>query len=238
MSVTKGRETVSRIIRYYPWRVSIVFLACAAAVVAIGAVVYSQLDRGGVGTAGSSRVVVFIGDSYTHGTGSSSKAMRWSSLVSAAAGWTEQNLGRGGTGYKKTSSKNGCGLQYCPNYAEMVAQAAALHPGVVVVSGGQNDFRSDFAEVEPMISKTYSDLRAALPDAEIIAVGPSIIGTVGPSVIGFDAAVQSAAAAVGARYVSLSSPDVLEPSMATEDGGHVADSGHAAIAAAVVAGLK
>jgi len=89
-----------------------------------------------------------------------------------------------------------------------------------------------------MISKTYSDLRAALPDAEIVAVGPSVIGTVSPAIVSFDAAVQSAAAAVGARYISLSSPDVLDPAMSTQDGGHVTDSGHAAIAAAVVAGLK
>ena len=38
---------------------------------------------------------VFIGDSYTRGTGASSPALRWTSLVAAARGWQEQNLGLG-----------------------------------------------------------------------------------------------------------------------------------------------
>jgi len=106
------------------WRKVILVLACTAAVVVIAAVGYSEVDRRLSPVAiDTPKLVVFIGDSYTHGTGSSSKALRWSSVVSSAEGWSEVNLGRGGTGYKATSSNNGCGLKYCPNYAEMVPQA-------------------------------------------------------------------------------------------------------------------
>jgi hypothetical protein len=84
-----------------------------------------------------------------------------------------------------------------------------------------------------MINKTYADLRAALPKARIIAVGPSVIGDVTPQIAQFDAAVQKAAASVGAQYISLIDPDILNESMAAPDGFHVDDAGHTAIAKTV-----
>jgi lysophospholipase L1-like esterase len=176
---------------------------------------------------------VFIGDSYSQGTGASRDSRRWTTLVSSAEGWQEINLALGGTGYLTTASTSGCGKAGCPNYVQMVAKAAAAKPGRVVVAGGQNDFSSDFNDVEPMINKTYADLRAALPKATFIAVGPSVIGDVTPQIVKFDAAVQKAAASVGAQYISLIDPDILNESMAAPDGVHVDDAGHTAIAKAV-----
>jgi hypothetical protein len=89
-----------------------------------------------------------------------------------------------------------------------------------------------------MIAQTFADLRASLPSAEIVAVGPSIVDAVSPATIRFDAAVQQAAASVGAHYISLIDPDVLDSGMATADGGHVDDSGHAAISEAILSQLR
>jgi lysophospholipase L1-like esterase len=182
--------------------------------------------------AATARRTVFIGDSYSQGTGASVKSKRWTSIVSKAFGWHEVNLARGGTGYLNEST-SGCGLPTCPNYVAMVPEAIGTNPGRVVVAGGQNDFGFDIAEVGPMIDKTYADLRAGLPTATIVAIGPSTIGNITPKIIEYDARVQRAAAAAGAQYISLIDPDPIDKTMAAPDGVHVNDAGHAAIAAAI-----
>jgi len=188
----------------------------------------------------TSPIVSFIGDSYTQGTGSSSKDVRWSTLVARQLGWDELNLGRGGTGYVTTAARAGCGLETCPAYPDMLAQAAGPNVTTVVVSGGYNDFKtfaSDPASVTEAINKTFDGLRAAMPSAKIVAVGPSSPGTVTESIVAMDLAVQAAAAKVGAQYISLLEPNVTTKEMLSEDGVHVNDAGHKAIADRVAAVL-
>lgn len=175
---------------------------------------------------------VFLGDSYSQGTGASSKATRWTTLVSSAMGWGEVNDGRGGTGYVATSDVNGCGLSFCPNYPAMIDLAVADKPKVVVVAGGQNDlttFINDPVKVKAAISLTFKTLRDKLPDATIVAIGPSTPWGVGGPVIGLDQAVQDAASTVKAKYVSLINPDVIDPATILPDKAHVNDAGHKAI---------
>lgn len=179
---------------------------------------------------------LFIGDSYTHGTGASDKSLRWSTLVAGTAGWFEVNEALGGTGFVTTSSVNGCGRDYCGTYSEVI-ESLSVDPAVVVIAGGQNDFRAfaaDPAGVSAAIQSTYNLARERFPEARIISVGPSIIGQVSETVVAFDAAVQAAASSVGAEYVTLISPDALDGSMDAGDGGHVNDTGHRAIADRVV----
>lgn len=186
-------------------------------------------------------LAVFIGDSYAQGTGASSPAKRWTTVLSQEAGWSEQNLGRGGTGYVTTADVNGCGLTYCPNYQQMVQRAIDLDPDIVVVSGGQNDFgawQQDSSRVVAAIDQVYRGLRRALPRVTIYAVGPSTTGGVSGPVVGMDAAVRAAAAREDAHYVSLIDPNVIEPSMVVADGGHVDDAGHQAIARRVLQAVR
>lgn len=217
-----------------PWARRIVLPLLAVLVVAsvVGLLTYSP-----VGT----RSAVFVGDSYTHGTGASDQSRRWTSLVAASQGWQETNLGLGGTGYLSTATKNGCGQTYCASYREVAARAVQLKPDIVVVAGGQNDFTAfgrDPAAVSAAIDETFATLRRGLPKAEIIAVGPSTPGGVSGSVVALDAAVRTAATSVDATYVSLITPDsVIRPEMVVADGAHVDDAGHRAIADRVIRGL-
>jgi lysophospholipase L1-like esterase len=193
------------------------------------------------GTSAASRpLAAFLGDSYTAGTGSSVPSKRWTSLVATAEGWREANDGAGGTGYTVTATEEGCGKPFCDNYAGRVKDVVAQSPSVVVVAGGQNDFanyQSDPAKVRANITKTFADLHEQLPNARIIAVGPSTPVAVTPQVTGLDSAVHAAADSVGATYVSLLEPNVIDPAFVLADGGHVNDDGHAAIAARVEAAL-
>ncbi|GHD42121.1 hypothetical protein GCM10008097_07670 [Mycetocola manganoxydans] len=183
-------------------------------------------------------IAVFIGDSYTSGYGASIPTLAWASLVASGEGWKAVNLGRGGTGYLATSGLNGCGKEYCPNYQEMVAEAVKNRPDVVVVAGGQNDFTAfteDPDATRAAIEATYDSLREGLPDARIIAVGPSIPAAraAGPTSTTFDALVKEAAESVGGSHISLIDPPIFTAAMILPDAAHVNDEGHAAIAARI-----
>jgi lysophospholipase L1-like esterase len=179
------------------------------------------------------RTAAFIGDSYTIGAGASEMDKRWTTLVSERMGWKELNFGHGGTGYVNVPVKT-----HSPNYLGVLGDVSAASPDVVVVSGGQNDmgaFAQDSLAVSQAIADTYAGLRQRLPNARIVAVGPSAPGDITASVTAFDLAVQTAAQHVGAEYVSLLAPTpVIQHDMVIADGVHVNDSGHEAIADRIV----
>ena len=114
--------------------------------------------------------VAFIGDSYTAGAGASTPERRFPALVGASEGWIVENLGRGGTGYLATAGKQGCGLDHCPNYREMISAAQKVNPSIIIVSGGRNDLAMPGANAQ--VAGFYKDLRAAFPKATIRATSP------------------------------------------------------------------
>lgn len=186
-------------------------------------------------------VAVFIGDSYTQGTGASDKRVdRWTTIVAAAEGWREVNLGRGGTGYVTTSSTTGCGQSYCASYPEMIPKAVESAPSVVVVSGGQVDlalWKSDPDLVRAAVDKTYSSLRTELPNARLVVIGPSATGTIYPILQEMDASIRATVESYGATYVSMIDPPIFDTDMVSEDGSKINDLGHQEIASRVLAAL-
>lgn len=183
-------------------------------------------------------MAAFVGDSFTTGTGAKVKVKtRWSSLVSAEMQWKEVNLGRGGTGYVTTSGRSGCGKEYCPSFVEMIPEVTVVSPDVVFISGGRGDVRAwdaDPNQVVEAINRTYSDMRAALPESRIVAVGPAVSGTVTQNALDMNSAVEAAALAAGAEFISLLDPSVLDASLLAVDGFHPNNAGHSAIAARVL----
>lgn len=184
---------------------------------------------------------VFLGDSYTQGLGASSESTRWVNVTASTKGWNFVNLGRGGTGYLTPSIPQACFHPACPNYAGMIPEVATPSPDYIVVAGGQNDFPAFHASrqsVVEAIRRTYAELRAKFPKAEIVAVGPSTPWAVNADVKLFDRVVQDAAASVNAQYVSLIDPNVIGAGMIFKDKIHVNDTGHQAIAERVTAAVR
>ncbi|WP_336650083.1 SGNH/GDSL hydrolase family protein [Kocuria rosea] len=184
---------------------------------------------------------LFVGDSYTHGTGVDTKEDRWSSIVARKMGWREANIGQGGTGYATTSGVQGCGKTFCAAYAETVRAFRTVPADIVVVAGGQNDFRaynSDASTVQKGVSATFAQIERSFPDAQLVVVGPSTADEITDATRGLDRDIQNAARAAGATYISLLDPEVIEDDMVLEDGGHVGREGHAAIAERVLSELK
>jgi polysaccharide biosynthesis transport protein len=186
----------------------------AAALLAVAAVVVATILMANRSTDSSSaaatpmasvtalsKKTVFIGDSLVQGAGGSPN---WVELVSKDMGWTPINLGRGGTGYVTSSNAAGCGLSYCPTFAEMATSAIERKPDVVVISGGRNDGSKDVAASAQSLFKA---LRTGLPSAQIIVLSPlGDANTYSDSLSRTRAAVKTAAAKTGVTYVDVGNP--------------------------------
>lgn len=182
-------------------------------------------------TAQNQPATVFIGDSYIQGRGAGSPISRWTTVLSGEKGWSETNLGIGGTGYVAAAGDR-------TPYSESIQKAVAANPLTVIVSGGRNDVTIPMTSVVPAIDKFYDDLRAALPGAKIIALSPLWDSTEPPANLQTIAStVEAAASRVNAHYVDLGQPLQGHPEMITSDGVHPNDAGYAAIAQAVSAKL-
>jgi lysophospholipase L1-like esterase len=179
-------------------------------------------------------VVLFVGDSYTVGQGTTSPELRWSTRVSEEMGWQELNVAVGGTGFVKGNAKR-------DNYPTQLRSVPWGGVDIVVIAGGQNDFktlRRDPARVFDAVADTYALAALRFPDAEIVAVGPSTPRAVGLEARALDSAVRAAAAAHGATYVSLLDPNIVQGGLVHADGVHTTDTGNARIAERVLATLQ
>lgn len=180
--------------------------------------------------------VVFLGDSYTRGSGASTMVKRWSSLVAAAQGWTEINQGVGGTGYGTRRDR-----PPGERYPDRLAEVADARPAIVVVSGGINDLPSPATTVARGVTQTYSMLRSLLPAVEIIAVAPfsndrpptTALRTIASEV--HQAATSVGAVFVDPGYVLEGHGELVHQS--GQNAGHPDDAGYARMAAAIDSAL-
>lgn len=109
---------------------------------------------------------VYLGDSYTSGwAGAGIGAQSWPRLVGAKLGWRTVNLAVPGTGFLNP------GWTGQP-IGSRVAAAIATRPDVVVVAGGHNDSRWSAGATASAAERVLDRLRAALPDALLVVVGP------------------------------------------------------------------
>ena len=175
-------------------------------------------------------VVAFLGDGYIGGDGATSRALRWTTLVSADFGWTEKNFAYGGTGYS-TGGKQPGGTPYTAR----VATLAAARPSIVIVAGGRYDIQSSNGptQINAGVTATFTALRAALPNATIIAENPLWSSTKPPVTLALVTAdVQAAVAAVGGRYLDIGQPLVGAPTDVASNRALPNDAGYAALAKA------
>ncbi len=185
-------------------------------------------------------IALFLGDSATAGSGASRGSARWTSLVSAERGWRELNLGRRGTGYTASPPADVCSYSRCPSFLRMATRVADEDPDVVVIAGGQNDtfLAHDDPDLERRaIQATFATVRAGAPDALIVAIGPAPIWGAGETLRAIDAEVEAAVRSVCGVFLSLVDPPLLDPEFLADDGLHLGDAGHEAVAKRVLAAL-
>lgn len=176
-------------------------------------------------------VVAFLGDDWTAGTGASSNAKRFTTLVSRSLGFAERNLGADGTGYAKTASDAG-------DYSSRVKDVVAAHPDIVVVSGGRNDNTNSLDTVTSRAGALFDDLHRQLPHATLVALTPWWGDSDTPKqVTAIAQAVKHAVTSVGGSYLDIADPIHGHPGFMA-DAADPDDDGYAAIAAALEPKLK
>jgi hypothetical protein len=153
-------------------------------------------------------MAVFVGGSFTAGAGSSSTSASWASLVAKARGWRFVNLASSANDIFSVTTKCPTG---CPDYKAMVASVIAVNPRIVVI-GAQLDESADQKVVATTAASALRALRLALPNAYIIAVGPTgVPGAETTKLQTLDSSFHAAATASGAIFVSLLTPTGLGP---------------------------
>lgn len=110
----------------------------------------------------------FLGDSYTFGVGATEPTDGYAYLVSRAEHWTSRIVGLPGSGYVRVAIRDD------KNIAAGLPAVIAAQPQVVIVASGHNDAMPnvDYRDTEAAALKDLSELRAALPNATIVVVGP------------------------------------------------------------------
>lgn len=108
--------------------------------------------------------VAVIGDSYTACSGMGGcDAANYTESLRASTGWKFTPFAEGGTGYANA----GAGT----TFSQRVDGVIATSPDIVIVEGGRNDI--DLLDALPAATQdTLSRLRAGLPEAKIVVVGP------------------------------------------------------------------
>ncbi|MDN4173901.1 SGNH/GDSL hydrolase family protein [Nocardioides sp. SOB77] len=236
--------------RYWPKVAAVIALAVAViAATLIGLMRFNNeapTESGGpvrntpgdVTPAAKAPLAVFIGDSYTAGTGSTGGAS-FVRVVADTQGWNFENLGEGGTGYLLNTDQDpklarlGCGKDYCPNYPEVIAAAVEAEPDIVVVSGGRNNVTASTDDLDAGIPAFFEQLRDALPEATIYATSPLWDVTEPPEELGRLAdIVRASVQSVGGTYLDLGQP-LDDPGLLARDKIHPDNEGHLAIADAI-----
>lgn len=175
-------------------------------------------------------VVMFLGDSYSKGIGASGNGKRWTTLASAAMGWSEINVAEGGSGYTTRY------LGQPTDYGIKLDVVAAAKPDIAIVSGGRNDYEAGAATVTGAAAASLlAAIESAAPDARLIVTSPIWdAGTPPADFAVLIEGVKKAASDAGAEYVDIGEPLAGHQEMMDTDELHPNDAGHRAIAMAVV----
>ncbi|MFI6034191.1 SGNH/GDSL hydrolase family protein [Streptomyces sp. NPDC051315] len=178
--------------------------------------------------AAARRLSLFVlGDSIAGGSSQGGNGPRgWPSLVARQLGLTLRLDGKGGTGYTTGGRQKGG-----RPYPQRVADAIAAKPDLVIVEGSRND--SGPTRTKAAAVDTLRRLRAGLPHARILVVGPiySYPRPIGSHPI--DEAVSAAARKLGMPYVSAVRRGWFTGSAHRyigSDGVHPTNAGHAYLA--------
>jgi len=140
-------------------------------------------------------VVAFYGDSYTFGEQASSPSARWSTVLSTAQGWDEQN-----------ASLNGLGFVANRDGTDAVQAVIDAEPDLIIVTMGLNDTFIAEAQLDELTTAIHDDLarfRAEAPQARLVVVEPFWIPAAqSPGFAIVADAVKAGAAEVDAEYVA------------------------------------
>ncbi|MFC4118455.1 SGNH/GDSL hydrolase family protein [Nonomuraea zeae] len=174
-------------------------------------------------------VLMFVGDSFTVGSGPVPVWRTYASETARLLGWQPVIAGAGGTGYL-----NGGRVGRTFRRSFEVELAWRPQPDVLVLSGGHNDQRWSSVRVGRAAERLVEDVRARWPGTRIVMVGPIWLAGAPAKAYRVRDALARAAEREGVvfldpmreRWVTGRPSEVMLP-----DGVHPTSAGHERIAA-------
>lgn len=142
--------------------------------------------------------VIILGDSYVAGGGSADGNFRgWCGEIRDLLGWRDVwASGVTGTGYVADGGAS------APYPSRVAADVVARSPDIVIVWGSQNDANTAVATVTPAVRETLAAIRAGVPDAALIVIGPQAVNGLPAAVhVQNRDAIRAEALAVGALHI-------------------------------------
>jgi acyl-CoA thioesterase-1 len=147
-------------------------------------------------------------------------------------GWRLDNLACDGAGFLAVGNDSDCGEAF----AGLVAKAVALHPRTVIIEGSSNDFGESNDALMPETVAQLAQLRAALPDAQIIGLSTIWGDTSVPAQLtDIDEQMRVAVTRVGGQFLQIGQPLGGHPEWMQSDDVHPTADGQLAIYASVQA---
>ncbi|MDP9027975.1 MAG: SGNH/GDSL hydrolase family protein [Actinomycetota bacterium] len=173
--------------------------------------------------------VVAIGDSIMKGHGLKATAA-WPALMAVEGGWRLDNLACDGAGFLAVGNDSDC----AGTFADLVATTVALHPRTVIIEGSSNDFGESNDVLMPETDSQLAELRAALPNAQIIGLSTIWGDTAVPAQLAdVDKQVKNAVTKVGGTFLDIGQPLSGHPEWMQSDDVHPTAAGQLAIYGAV-----
>ncbi|MEU1386174.1 MULTISPECIES: SGNH/GDSL hydrolase family protein [unclassified Nonomuraea] len=112
-------------------------------------------------------VMMFVGDSFTVGSGPVPPWRTYASESARLLGWQPVIAGAGGTGYLNEGK---VGRTFRRSFEEELAWRPA--PDVLVISGGHNDQRWSTGQVREAAAALLAEVRRRWPVTKVVMVGP------------------------------------------------------------------
>lgn len=174
--------------------------------------------------------VLFIGDSVMKAFGLDI-TQSWPVLLGQSNGWDVTNLASNGSGYVARGESDN-------NFLDVVQNASAQTPDVVVLEGSSNDFGIDNGEISDATSATFAAVQQEFPSAVIIGLS-TIWGAeaIPDQLADTNAQVQSAVEAVGGQYLDIGQPFQGDYSLMQDDDVHPTTAGQVALSNDIDPGL-
>jgi hypothetical protein len=166
-----------------------------------------------------------VGDAYTSGATEGGRgAAGWPALVAAHLGVRLVNRGVAGTGYLVAA--------HSTTFGERVAQVIADRPTLVIVWGARIDVGEPSAALQAATESALHALKAGLPAATVVAIGPAWIdGTPPADYVAARNAEEAGAQAAGALFLDpLAQNWFGGPGLMSADGVHPTNVGFASAA--------
>jgi lysophospholipase L1-like esterase len=116
---------------------------------------------------------LFVGDSYTQGTGAGDTRRGYACLTAAAMGWNCNLDAQGGTGFLNAGAPGVPGS--APFIDRLAGDRARFLADVIVVDGGRNDGGLPLGDVVTAAASYLRELRRIWPKSSIIVVVPTYL---------------------------------------------------------------